>query len=423
MHECRRAEAGDECKKGYRNVTKSALRIMYASNAPWCNSGYGVQGRSLLPRLKALDVVEDLAVFAWFGLEGGGTFANGFPVYPKGIDPYGNDMYGAHCGHFHADVLITLIDAWVIKGHVAEDIKPAVWMPWLPVDHDPVPKIVTDAIKGAYLPLSYAKFGRDKLEEAGIKNVYIPHGVEPEIFKVLPDEAVAEFRRTVCEGAAWLGVMVSANKGWPSRKGFEEVLLAFKQILPELPQPAMLYIHADHSKATQGGDLAGLVRAHGLEEHVRFPNRYKLWIGEYDQAYMAMMMNAADVFLGPSKGEGFGIPIIEAQACGTPVVVTNFSSMPELVRWGVAVEPSQLTWTYQDSWQAQPDVPGIAEATLQLTAERQDLQNGRLRQRRMETSEAIHQEFNWDTLVRDYWRPLLVDVLEDLNNGGHNGST
>jgi hypothetical protein len=41
----------------------------------------------------------------------------------------------------------------------------------------------------------------------------------------------------------------------------------------------------------------------------------------------------------------------------------------------------------------------------------------------METSEAIHQEFNWDTLVRDYWRPLLVDVLEDLNNGGHNGSS
>lgn len=396
---------------------------MYASNAPWCASGYGIQGRSLLPRMKQLDVVDDIAIFAWFGLQGGGTFANGFPVYPAGLDPYGNDMYGAHCAHFKADILVTLIDAWVIKPNVAEDIKPALWMPWLPIDHDPAPEIVLKSIEKAYLPLSYAKFGRDKLEDAGVPNVYIPHGVETGIFRVLPDEKVADFRKTVCEGAAWLGVMISANKGWPSRKGFEETLLAFKAALPELPQPAMLYIHADYTKSLQGGDLAGLVRALGLQDHVRFPNRYKLWIGEYDQAYLAMMYNAADMYLGPSKAEGFGIPIIEAQACGTPVVVTNFSSMPELVRWGVAVEPAHLTWTYQDSWQAQPDVPGIAEAMLELTAERQDLQNGRLRQKRMDTSAAIHQEFDWDTLVKDYWRPLLVDVLEDVNNGGRNGST
>ena len=403
-------------------MTKEKLRIMYASNAPWCASGYGIQGRSLLPRLKQLDVVDDIAIFAWFGLQGGGTMANGFPVYPAGLDAYGNDMYGAHCGHFRADILVTLIDAWVIKPNVVEDIKPALWLPWLPVDHDPAPEIVTKAIKDAYMPISYAKFGREMLDKAGVPNVYIPHGVEPGIFRVIDDETVAGFRREVCEDAAWLGVMVSANKGWPSRKGFEETLLAFKSILPQLPQPAMLYIHADYTKATQGGDLAGLVKAMGLEEHVRFPNRYKLWIGEYDQAYLAMMYNAADVFLGPSRGEGFGIPIIEAQACGTPVVVTNFSSMPELVRWGVAVDPSSLCWTYQDSFQAVPDVPGIAEAMLQLTEERRSL-NGKLRQKRMETSEAIHQEFGWDSLVKDYWRPMLLDVLEHINNGGQNNGT
>lgn len=404
-------------------MTKDKLRIMYASNAPWCASGYGIQGRSLLPRLQQLDLVDEVAVFAWFGLQGGGTMANGMAIYPGGLDAYGNDMYGAHCEHFRADVLITLIDAWVIRPSIVEDIKPCLWLPWLPIDHDPAPEIVVNAVRDAYLPITYAKFGQERLTAAGVKNAYIPHGVEPGTFRVLPDEMVADFRRTVCEDAAWLGVMVSANKGWPSRKGFEETLLAFKSILPALPQPAMLYIHADYTKATQGGDLAALVRAHGLQDHVRFPSRYKLWIGDYDQSYMAMMYNAADVFLGPSKGEGFGIPIIEAQACGTPVVVTNFSSMPELVRWGEAVDPLQLAWTYQDSWQAVPDVSGIADATLRLTEERQALDNDSLRQRRMETSAAIHSEFGWDTLVNDYWRPLLADVLEDLNNGGRNGST
>ena len=60
---------------------------------------------------------------------------------------------------------------------------------------------------------------------------------------------------------------------------------------------------------------------------------------------------------------------------------------------------------------------------LRLTEERRSL-NGGAMQRRMTTSAAIHQEYGWDTLVKDYWRPLLVDVLEHINNGGQaNGST
>lgn len=397
---------------------KEKLRIMYASNAPWCASGYGIQGRSLLPRLKGLDCVEDVGLFAWFGLEGGGMVMGDIPVYPRGVDPYGNDMYGAHCGHFRADILITLIDIWVIKPSIVEDLGECKWLPWLPIDHQPAPEIVVKPAQAAYLPISYAKFGRDELEKAGVPNVYIPHGIETGTFKVLPDAEVREFRRTVCEDAAWLGVMVSANKGWPSRKGFVETLMAFKSVLPSLPSPALLYIHADYTKVLGGGDLAGIVKAMGLADHVRFPNRYKLWVGDYDQRYLTLMYNAADVYLGPSRGEGFGIPIIEAQACGAPVIVTNFSSMPELVRWGVAVEPERLDWTYQDSWQAVPNVPGIATAMLELHAERQALSNGLLRAKREATSGAIHQEFDWDVLVRDYWRPLLLDVLEDVNNGG-----
>jgi glycosyltransferase involved in cell wall biosynthesis len=396
-------------------MTKDKLRIMYASNAPWCNSGYGVQGRSLLPRLKQLDVVDDVAIFAWYGLQGGGMMFGDIPCYPAGIDAYGNDMYAAHCKHFRADILITLIDAWVIKDAAIKELDGTRWLPWMPVDHDPVPDMVLRPARLADLPITYAKFGQRMLEQAGVPSYYIPHGVEVDTFKVLPDEAVAEFRRKFCDDAAWLGMMVSANKGWPSRKGFVETMLAFKQVLPHLPQPARLYIHTDYAKAMGGGDLVGVVKALDLEEHVRFPDRYKLWVGEYDQKYLALMYNAADIFLGPSRGEGFGIPIVEAQACGTPVIVTRFSSMPELVRWGVAVEPERLDWTYQDSWQAVPSVPGIAQAMVDLTQERLALGPAELRAKRMAASGAIHQEFDWDTLVKDYWRPLLTNVLADIN--------
>lgn len=396
---------------------KDKLRIMYASNAPWCNSGYGIQGRSLLPRLKKLDVVDDVALFAWYGLQGGGMMFGDIACYPAGMDAYGNDMYAAHCGHFHADVLITLIDAWVMKQQALDELaeKGVRWLPWMPVDHEPAPEAVLKNARAAHLPLTYAKHGQRMLEEAGVPNYYIPHGVEVDTFKVLPDEAVAEFRRKFCEDAAWLGVMVAANKGWPSRKGFVETLQAFKQVLPDLPKPARLYVHANYAKNTGGGDLLGLVKALDLEEHVRFPDRYKLWVGEYDQRYLALMYNAANVYLGASRGEGFGIPIVEAQACGTPVLVTRFTSMPELVRWGVAVEPASLDYTYQDSWQAVPSVPGIAQAMVDLTNERLALKPAELKAKRMAASGAIHQEFDWDVLVKDYWRPMLHGVLAGIN--------
>ena len=389
------------------------IRLMYASNAPWCFSGYGVQGRSLLPRLMKLPEVEDIAIFAWFGLQGGMLNAGDMPIYPKGLDTYGNDMYGAHCQHFNANLLITLIDAWVLKPETWELPEGVRWAPWYPVDHDPIPENVADVVGSADYPLTYAKFGRDASDAVGIDNTYIPHGVETNVFKVLPDDEVAEFRADVCEDAEYLAVMVAANKGWPSRKGFEESLTAFKAMLPELPEKSLLYIHADYTKATSGGDLAGLVNAMGLREHVRFPNRYKMWIGGYGADYMALMYNAADVFLSPSKGEGFGIPIIEAQACGCPVIVTDFSSMPELVHWGYSVPVHSLQWTFMDTYQAAPSVPAIGDAMMHLWDECRTLTPNQLAQVRQETSQLIHDEYGWDTLVADYWQPFLRRVLED----------
>ena len=45
---------------------------------------------------------------------------------------------------------------------------------------------------------------------------------------------------------------------------------------------------------------------------------------------MALVYNAADLFIYPSSYEGFGIPVLEAMACGTPVVALNTTSLPEI---------------------------------------------------------------------------------------------
>jgi glycosyltransferase involved in cell wall biosynthesis len=81
--------------------------------------------------------------------------------------------------------------------------------------------------------------------------------------------------------------------------------------------------------------LAGQVgRGHtGLDTQVAELERQGAVVrpGYVDRADLAALMSGATVFALPSLYEGFGMPILEAMACGTPVVASDTSSLPEVV--------------------------------------------------------------------------------------------
>lgn len=389
------------------------IRILYSSNAFWAPSGYGVQGKSLLPRLADLPEIggrDAIAQFAWYGLQGGLHYVDGIKIYPAGNDPYGNDIIGAHAKNHRANVVISLIDVWVMKD-TAKSVAPAVWLPWLPIDHEPVPQKVLDALDGAYIPLTYAKWGHQQLKAAGVDNVYVPHGIEPDVYKIMDADPVARFRRDVLMNPEHLTMMVAANKGYPDRKGFQFQLRAWAEFAKDKPG-ARLYIHTEPTTMYGGIDFAALLTDLGIKDKVIFPDRYNYFLG-YPAEYMAMLYNAADVFLGASMSEGFGIPLIEAQACGTPVVTTNATSMPELVRWGQIVDPVDRWWTPLNSWQFLPDVRGIVEALEQLYAQWQSAHGKEWTMREI-AQDAIHSEYGWSNVVRDYWSPLMRRLASEM---------
>ncbi len=66
-----------------------------------------------------------------------------------------------------------------------------------------------------------------------------------------------------------------------------------------------------------------LVESLGLAPHIHFP-------GYVPQDELPLWYNAASVFVYPSHFEGFGLPVLEAMACGTPVVTSDVSSLPEV---------------------------------------------------------------------------------------------
>jgi len=69
--------------------------------------------------------------------------------------------------------------------------------------------------------------------------------------------------------------------------------------------------------------IANQARACGIGEHVRF-------LHHVSNDELIMLYNAASFFVFPSRYEGFGLPILEAMACGAPVIAANNSSIPEV---------------------------------------------------------------------------------------------
>jgi glycosyltransferase involved in cell wall biosynthesis len=156
--------------------------------------------------------------------------------------------------------------------------------------------------------------------------------------------------------------MVAANKGRPSRKSFSEALQAFKRF-SETRENAFLYLHTVIDPAHgQGENLPALLSALEIPlDRVRLGEQYRLKFDPYSHQDMARIYSSLDVLLNPAKGEGFGVPVLEAQACGVPVIVSDFSAMREVCGAGWQVKTSPV-WTGQNSWMAQPDVDDIVSA-------------------------------------------------------------
>ncbi len=138
------------------------------------------------------------------------------------------------------------------------------------------------------------------------------HGVDP-AFHPLPQGQVAAFRR---------------RRGLPERFLFFVGTLEPRKNLKRLVQ-AFARLHDDRLGLVLAGgkgwlytDLFALVENLGLQDRILFP-------GYVPGQDLPLWYNAALALVYPSLYEGFGLPVLEAQACGTPVLTSNTSSLPE----------------------------------------------------------------------------------------------
>lgn len=110
--------------------------------------------------------------------------------------------------------------------------------------------------------------------------------------------------------------------GFSPRKNIARLIKAFQKVRDNFEKPIDLLILGEHQRSYNA--LWSLTEKLNLTDNVKFLN----FIPTDDLPYF---YNGADVFVYPSLYEGFGLPPLEAMQCGTPVVTSNVSSIPEIV--------------------------------------------------------------------------------------------
>ncbi|MBN2512094.1 MAG: glycosyltransferase family 4 protein [Sedimentisphaerales bacterium] len=190
----------------------------------------------------------------------------------------------------------------------------------------------------------------------------VPNGVDTSLFFPMP-RAEARDRLIGSESSK---VIVSVGS-LTENKGYHVLIDAMPRLLQEVPGVRLFII----GKGPYRGIIADKIKVNGLDDNV-------ILVGEIDNRDLRVWYNAADVFCLASAREGWANVIMEALACGTPVVATNVWGAPEVLTSndvGMLVERNPdaiakgLVWALNRDWDRDLIYNHVASRTWDVVAE------------------------------------------------------
>jgi glycosyltransferase involved in cell wall biosynthesis len=172
------------------------------------------------------------------------------------------------------------------------------------------------------LVVGTSKWVKDTYMRDGVKgdHIRVCHiGYDPDVFYPIPkkDDNIKNLRKTL--GIGDDEVMILTAGGDVTSKGAQEMLRAMAKINGKFPNwKYVLKVNDSFSAEDHGSEEERLIEELGLDK-----NRIIYLQGKYSPEFMAHLLNACDIYAGPSRLEGFGMIQVEAMACGKPVISIN----------------------------------------------------------------------------------------------------
>ena len=380
------------------------MRLLYVSDFPILNTGYAKVSRELVYRF-VLDGHE-VYYLPIAGLEGGAFSRD---VFGAEILPTMSSTEDIAYWFFKrdCDVAIILKDPYVFTGI---EKLPVFHVFYSPVAEEPLSnqyKSITQTAMYLWIP---SWWGIRVALASGVRwdrLVYVPHGVS-KVYRRYDESDVEKFREQF--GFTDFDVVVGIVAVNRRRKFLPNQIEGVKIFVENNPDLKVgLYLHtspqADNYALHGGWDLNAVLEVFGLLDVARFPDPYLYRVG-FSEKKMAELYNAIDVLVNATT-EGYGLPLIESQACGTPVVTVNHGNGPEINFYKLNARVASYSYTFVGTKLAVPDPYSIADCIEKALKVPQG--------KRMEIAKHVRKIFDWDVVYGRYVRRELDKLENELD--------
>ena len=352
-------------------------RVLVVSEAHYLHSGFGTYGNELLKRLAKTDKYE-LAEFAAYGKYSSVNnldwlFYANMPEddeKAEGYDPNGAAQFGAWrfdrvCLDFKPDIVLSYRDPWMDTFIKSAPVRPYFHWVWMPtVDSEPQKQEWVHTFAETDALFVYSEFGQRVLEKQATKNINIigcaSPGIDPNIYKPVLNKKAHKESFGLDPDCFIVGTVMRNQK----RKLFIELMKSFRIFLDnapkELANKTYLYLHTSYPEKN-GWDIADGIISTNLSGKVLMTYRCRQ-CGSFDLGFfegpitkctkcgvfasqcpnvtfgleipdLVKIYNLFDLYVQYAICEGFGMPQVEAGACGVPVAATNYSAMEDTLHW------------------------------------------------------------------------------------------
>ncbi|RLF21746.1 MAG: hypothetical protein DRN15_10625 [Thermoprotei archaeon] len=395
---------------------ESKFTILWHSVSPFVESGYGRVTRNVTTRLVQYGF--KVIVSAYYGMEPGGLLNyNGVYCVASKEGPFGIISAQKYARQFRPSISILHTDFWAFSEFPKRMPYPVLYGP---MDHVNYPEEIVNFTKLYWRIIPLCKF-QDRIlrEQMGISEEKIcqivPHGVDINIYKPLNKKEIK--LKNNLEGKFVFGT-VNANSDKEmggGRKSWGPMMKAMRLFLdnnPDVKEEEIVWICHTNPTDPRGFPLLGMAHKYRLDGICKFAHP-DIFATALSEQQMVELYNSFDVFLGASKREGFGMTILEAMACGVPVIAHDFASMTELVRghgWLVRSVARDLNMELTPIL-AETAIPDVYDLAAKIE---EAYFKDKKREKYGRLSRKFAVRYNWDDVVINGWLPVLGKIREDL---------
>lgn len=376
------------------------------------NSGYGTVTRYMMTGLLNRGIQGFIS--AYYGISPGGIINwKGLYVLPvmKGQgDALGFGTAADHYKRFKCDLGVFHADFWVSR-QFTKLIPHSLC--YSPLDHEGYPDKWLEVLRGYKWIAVPSMHAFKELEKSHIPSTFVPHGVNTKVYMPLSQE-LSRKAYTLEKDKFVIGIVAQNNDDEP-RKGWDSNFLAIKYFFesnPEAKKNTTVLIHTDPENE-RGRNLYELARQTGISQWIIWNDRYTAAVLTLPESAMAKLYNCMDVFLLLSRREGFCIPALEAQACGVPCILNDFSALSErndYGRVGWLTKPAALVYSPLNALTSIPDPYKGADALTEA------YNSPTKRKQFSKKSLAFAKRQTWDIAIDKHLIPLLKIIWEEIQH-------